>query len=184
MEAIADILTKEVEGIIPTLKASYTIFVVEDSEIYRMFLTRSLARLTNSDLEHKPNCIIHSYASGEECVKDLVKKPDIVVLDYFLNGNNPDAMDGLQLVKIIKEKSPSTEILVLSEQQDVMITAELLHQGVSSYIQKEPQGQNRIQNAILNSIKKIEKERKARTNQAVWTIILVILSIVTAAALI
>lgn len=173
------------EGNIPHYEVArpYTVFVVEDSDIYRMFLVRSLNRLTNSNLENKPNCIIHSFASGEECIEHLWKKPDIVILDYFLNGDNPSAMDGLDLVKKIKHASPSTEILVLSEQTDVQITAELFNQGVSSYIPKEPQGQNRIQNSVLNSIKRIETARKRERARAILAIVVFLLGVCVVMAL-
>lgn len=160
-----------------TFKKPIVIFVVEDSEIYRMFLVRSLLRLTNSDLTHKPYCMVHSFASGEACLENMWKKPDIVVLDYFLNGNNPEAMDGLQLLKQIKQLSTSTEILMHSDQNDVLIAAELFNQGASSYVPKEPQGQNRIQNVVLDTIQKLEKEGRKKRNHAVLAIIIFLVGI-------
>lgn len=157
---------------------AYTIFVVEDSDIYRMVLERFLSKMTNVDLSDKPDCEILSFASAEECLKMMEKKvPDIVVMDYFLNGKNGKSMGGLELLKEIKKRSPKTEVLVLSRQEDVLITAELFNQGASAYITKEPQGQNRVQNAVLETIKRIEKQKKESRNRMIILILVLILGI-------
>lgn len=157
----------------------YTIFVVEDSDIYRMVLNRFLSKMTNVDLSDKPDCEILSFASGEECLAMMEKKqPDIVVMDYYLHGNNkPNGhpMDGLQLLKEIKKRSPRTEVLVLSQQEDVLITAELFNQGAAAYISKEPQGQNRVQNVVLETIKKLEKQKKEKRKRVMMIIIALVL---------
>ncbi len=162
---------------------SYIIFVVEDSEICRMLLDRFLTKMANSNLSQKPNCVVHSFASGEECVKHLSEKPDIVVLDYFLNEKNPDAMNGLELLKEIKKHSPQTEVLVLSEQENVLVTAEFFNQGASQYISKEPQGENRIQNAVLDTIHKIDKKRILQRNKIIIVVVLLLAGIVIGAIL-
>lgn len=162
----------------------YTIFVVEDSDIYRMLLNRFLTRMTNVDLSDKPDYEIYSFASGEECLAMMEKKkPDIVVMDYYLHGNNHKPMDGLQLLKEIKKRSPKTEVLVLSQQEDVLITAELFNQGASAYIAKEPQGQNRIQNVVLETIKKLEKRKKERTRRIIIIVLTLIVGIAIGAFL-
>ncbi len=166
-------------------KKPYTIFVVEDSDIYRMVLERSLNRMPNADLSNKPNCAIYSFSSAEGCLEQLEKKtlPDIVVLDYFLNEENANAMNGLELLKEIKKRSPKTEVLILSAQKDVLITAELFNQGAAGYIPKEPQGQNRVQNAVLHSIGKIEKQRISNRNKNITIIVLLILGMAVAVIL-
>lgn len=172
------LLTEETRG------RDYTIFVVEDSDIYRMVLNRFLSRMTNVDLANKPDYEIFSFASGEECLAMMEKKkPDIVVMDYFLHGNNNKSMDGLQLLKEIKKRAPKTEVLVLSQQEDVLITAELFNQGASAYIPKEPQGQNRIQNVVLETIKKLERKKKEKTRRMIIIIVTLILGIAIGAFL-
>lgn len=157
----------------------YTIFVVDDSDIYRMLLDRFLTRMTNSDLSNKPDCEILSFASGEECLRMMdIKKPEIVIMDYFLNDKKNGKMDGLQLLKEIKKRSPKTEVLVLSQQEDVLITAELFNLGASMYIPKEPQGQNRVQNAVLETIKKLEQKKKETRRRNITLIIAFILGII------
>lgn len=159
-------------------RRKYIIWVVEDSDIYRMMLQRFLTKMTNADLSNKPDCEIQSFSSGEECLRMLeTKKPDIIVMDYFLNGKKEKSMNGLQLLKEIKSRAPKTEVLVLSQQEDVLITAELFNLGASMYIPKEPQGENRVQNAVLETIKKLEQKKKENRRRTIALIIAFILGI-------
>lgn len=158
----------------------YTIFVVEDSDIYRMMLDRFLRKMTNVDLTDKPEVEILSFASGEECLAMMEKKkPDIIIMDYYLNGHhNGKPMDGLELLKQIKKRAPKTEVLVLSQQEDVLIAAELFNQGASAYISKEPHGENRVQNVLMDTIKKLERKKKEKIRRAFMVIIALIIGIV------
>ncbi len=63
------------------------IFLVDDDALY----------LKSLELEFLdcPEYEIMSFATGELCVENLEHKPEIIILDYLLDGVNKSAMNGL-----------------------------------------------------------------------------------------
>ncbi len=59
------------------MKGKFTIVLVDDDFIFLEMLKETL--IDNEDYN------IVAYQSGEECVNNLQIKPDVIVLDYFLN---------------------------------------------------------------------------------------------------
>ncbi len=141
----------------------FNIFIVEDSDIYRELLSKFVNDIDNdSFFEENQRYKIKSFRSGEDCVNALDEKPDIVVLDYFLNGytNAKNAMNGLATLKEIKKRSPETYVVVVSSQGDFRITSELYQYGVSDYISKEPGIRERLQSSIAKLLRIIEQKEK------------------------
>ncbi len=90
-----------------------TIFLVDDDPIYLKSL--ELQFLQNPVLK------IRSFLSGEACLEQMAIKPDIIILDYKLNGSNLDAMDGAHALVAIKNMSPGTQVIMLSSAEDVEV---------------------------------------------------------------
>lgn len=87
---------------------SHPIFLVEDNDVYLKTLEKNLKENFNHGTQ------IRTFSNGEDCLKNMDLKPKIVVLDYFLDGSSPTAMNGLEVLKKIKIKSPETMVLMLS----------------------------------------------------------------------
>lgn len=117
----------------------FLIYVVEDNEWYNKLLVHTLS--LNPDFEVK------SFFSGEEMLKNLTPKVKVVTLDYRLGDTTGD-----QLLPLIKKVSPSTEVIVVSEQSDISVAIELLKLGAYDYIVKSED----IKSRILNSINHIK----------------------------
>ena len=83
------------------------ILLVEDHPIVRQGLTL----LINEEPDLEICGIAEDVAGGVAAVEKL--SPDLVLVDLFLKGS-----DGLELVKILKEKSPSLPTLILSMHQE------------------------------------------------------------------
>ncbi|MCB0429233.1 MAG: response regulator [Flavobacteriales bacterium] len=140
--------------------AQYRIFIVEDSSSARTLLAHYLQRLPRCQDLQKPKIEIYSFESGEECLQHLGLKPDIVILDYFLNDQNQEAMDGLALLRTIRRTLPSTDVIMMSSQQEVMIVAELFNNGITEYVAKEHACHVRVEQAVLRIFK--EKKQAVR----------------------
>ena len=105
-------------------KGQIKLFIVEDNFVYSFML--------EAMLKDYGNFKITSFNSGEECIELLDNNPDIIILDYNLEGK----LNGSDAFKMIHSKKPKTPVIILSSQKDVQIAADLLQNGVFDYIQK------------------------------------------------
>lgn len=77
--------------------------------------------------------VVNSYSNCEDAIKHLHQdKPDIVLMDVEL----PGGMNGIQGTKIIKEKSPNSDIIMVTVYEDSEMVYEALKSGASGYITK------------------------------------------------
>lgn len=113
------------------------IFVVEDNPVYN--------KLVVNYLESKKFHRIENFPSGEECIKRINQKPDIIIQDYLLEG-----MDGIEVLKHVKKIHPHTEFIFLSGQDSVDIAVNTLKLGAYDYIVKD-------QMALKKMVDKIHK---------------------------
>ena len=100
------------------------IFIVEDNSIYNKFIA--------NHLRSKKFNRIESFLSGEECLKNLYKKPDIVIQDYLLNG-----ISGLDVLKTSKKRSPDSEFIFLSGQDNLNVAVSSIKNGAFDYVVKD-----------------------------------------------
>ncbi|HNP07294.1 MAG TPA: response regulator transcription factor [Cyclobacteriaceae bacterium] len=77
--------------------------------------------------------VVNGYSNCEDAIKHLHSdKPDIVLMDVELAGG----MNGIKGTKIIKEKSPSSDIIMVTVYEDSEMVYEALKSGASGYITK------------------------------------------------
>jgi DNA-binding NarL/FixJ family response regulator len=76
--------------------------------------------------------VINSYGNCEDAIKQIHNdKADIVLMDIELPG-----MNGIKGTKIIKDKMPHVEIIMISVYDDSEMVFEALRSGASGYITK------------------------------------------------
>lgn len=135
-------------------KDEAVIFLVDDDELY---LLRLKDHLTEK-LYFKTR--IYTYTSGEECLNNLSVNPDIIVLDYYFNPPDDNAghkpMNGIELIKRLKEVRPDIHLIMLSCETDVEVANTAIKEGAKDYIIKYEyapiQLQYLINNIVLNRI--------------------------------
>lgn len=118
----------------------FKIFVVEDNEWYNRLLVHNLSLNPDYDIE--------SFTNGKDCLNNLHKNPDVVTLDYRL----PD-MQGLEILKKIKEENEEIQVILISEQNEIEVVVDLLKFGAYDYIVKS----NDIRERLLNTVQNIRK---------------------------
>ena len=141
-----------------------TIFVVEDDILY--------LNLINNELETMGYTNIKSFTTGKEAMHNLDKKPDIALLDYFLEKD----YTGMDILKKIKSRFPDTQAIFLTASDDVNIAVDTMRNGAYDYIVKGDTAFIRIRH-LLKKISE-ENERKARSRSIIRFQIYVIIAII------
>jgi len=122
-----------------------TIFIVDDDLFYLTIL--------NKKLTENSNFSVHTFSLGEDCLIYLSLKPDLVILDYHLNGKYTYAKNGAIIAQEIKEKSPTTETIIISSDQKLLFIDKLR----TKVMFKDRKVFGKIETKFLN-ILKIQKE--------------------------
>ncbi len=78
---------------------------------------------------------VRTFLSGEECLKSLHEKPDVIVLDHMFPQKG--AEDGLNLLEKIRKHNNNISVIVLSSQQDQSLIPKFIEKGASRYIAKD-----------------------------------------------
>lgn len=103
---------------------------------------------------------IEAYVSGELCVANLSHEPDIIILDYLLDGTDKNAMHGIQTLDKIKAVNPDIPVIMLSAQDKIEVAVNCMHHKAFDYIVKSETAFLRLQKIITSvfHLRKIEKE--------------------------
>lgn len=129
-----------------------TIFLVDDDAVF-------LKSLEIEFLQHS-NFAIQTFATGELCLEKIVENPDVIILDYHLDGINKNAMNGMETLDKIKELNIDIPVIMLSSQDKIEVAVNCMHHKAYDYIVKSETAFIRIQKTITAAFhnKKIEKE--------------------------
>jgi len=128
------------------------LFLVDDDVLF-------LRSLEIEFLQHG-NFIIETFSSGELCVKNLSNKPDLVILDYLLDGTDRNAMDGIVALDKIKSFNPEIPVIILSAQDKIEVAVNCMHHKAFDYVVKSETAFIRLQKIItaIFHLRKVEKE--------------------------
>lgn len=108
---------------------------------------------------------LKTFQDGESAMKDVVDlKPEIVVLDFHLNANNPKAKNGIEVLKEIKHVSPATKVIMFSAQDNIDIALESMRNGAYDYIIKGETAFNKMETTVnrLGDMHKLESVNTAQ----------------------
>jgi two-component system, OmpR family, response regulator len=128
------------------------IFLVDDDALYLKSL--ELDFLQNADF------VIETYPTGEECMKHLSHSPDIVILDYYLDGIDKNAINGIDTLDKIKAHNPDISVVMLSSQDKIDVAVNCMHHKAFDYVVKSETAFTRLQKIIttISQYKKMERE--------------------------
>lgn len=128
------------------------LFLVDDDMVF-------LKSLEIEFLEHA-DFTIETYATGELCMRNLSHTPDVIILDYHLDGIEKNAMNGMETLDRIKACNPNIPVVMLSSQDKIDVAINCLHHKAFDYVVKSETAFVRLQKIITTifSYKKMEKE--------------------------
>ena len=131
------------------------LFLVDDDALF-------LKSLEIEFLNH-PQFAVQTFATGELCLEGLankLNKPEIIILDYNLDGIEKNAMNGMETLDKIKAKDAKMPVIMLSSQDKIHIAVDCMHHKASDYIVKSETAFIRLQASMENIFKyqRVHKE--------------------------
>jgi len=124
-----------------TLENTRYVFVIDDDPIQTEMIKDYMKERYVFDLK--------VYTDGEAALKDVEKlKPEMVVLDYHLNSNNPGAKNGIEVLRQIKKLNPSTKVIMFTGEDNINVALESMRNGAYDYIIKGETAFNKIENTV------------------------------------
>ena len=133
-------------------KNKLKLFLVDDDVVYLKSLEIYFRRYYNFAVD--------TFATGELCLINLSKNPDIIILDYHLNGIDANAMNGIEILDGIKAYNQFIPVVMLSSQDKIDVAIECMHHKAFDYVVKSETAFVRLQKIITTIFhyQKIEKE--------------------------
>jgi two-component system OmpR family response regulator len=116
------------------------LFLVDDDVLFLKSLQNDFALNTDSE--------IHTFATGELCLASISENPDVIILDYFLNSVDKNAINGLETLDRIKSINPEIPVIMLSSQDKIDVAVNCMKHQAFDYIVKSETAFLRLQKAI------------------------------------
>ena len=128
------------------------LFLVDDDIVFLKSL--EIEFLQNEDF------VVETFDSGELCLENLDHHPDVIILDYHLDGINKNAINGVQTLDKVKEYNKDIPVVILSSQDKIEVAVSCMHHRAFDYVVKSETAYMRLKKIIDNiySYKKMEKE--------------------------
>ncbi len=128
------------------------LFLVDDDAVFLKSLEIEFLQHADFDIE--------TFATGELCIANLSHNPDVMILDYHLDGIDKNAMNGIETLDKIKKINPNLPVVMLSSQDKIEVAISCMHHMAYDYVVKSETAFMRLQKIITSifQYKKIEKE--------------------------
>ncbi|MBN2807752.1 MAG: response regulator [Prolixibacteraceae bacterium] len=127
------------------------LFLVDDDTLFLKLL--EIEFLENADFD------IETYVTGEHCLANLSNNPDFIILDYFLDGVDKNAMNGIDILDKILAINPNIPVIMLSCQDKIEVAINCMHHKAVDYVVKSETSFLRLKKIItdLTAHRKLEK---------------------------
>ena len=113
------------------------IFIVEDEELFATLLKDYLSRKTGYD--------ISLFHTGEACLENMHLNPDVIILDYYLDSQEKNAANGLEILRKLKGMGSKAHVIFLSGQSGFGVAMQSRFEGARHYVIKDDQAFERIE---------------------------------------
>jgi len=135
---------------VPAIK----LFLVDDDALFLKSLEIAFLQIEGFILE--------TFATGELCLGSLYKNPDVIILDYHLDGLVHNAINGIETLDKIKETKPQIPVILLSSQDKIDVAIRCMHHGAFDYVVKSETAFLRLQKVIesIFNLQKVQTELK------------------------
>jgi DNA-binding NtrC family response regulator len=128
------------------------LFLVDDDILFLKTLEIEFLQQADFDIE--------TFTTGELCLLNLSHNPDVVILDYHLDGIDKNAMNGIEILDKIKQYNSEIQVIMLSAQDSIEVAVNCMHHSAADYVVKSETAFIRLQKIIdsIFSYKNMEKK--------------------------
>jgi len=128
------------------------LFLVDDDVVF--------LKLLEIEFLEQEEYLVETFSTGELCLEHLSNNPDVIILDYQLDGVEKTAMNGIETLDKIKAYNPEIPVVMLSSQDKIEVAVDCMHHGALDYVVKSETAFLRLQKIItvLSNYQKMEKE--------------------------
>ena len=128
------------------------LFLVDDDVVFLKSLEIEFREHGDFDIE--------TFVSGELCMNAMSSNPDIIVLDYHLDGTDKNAINGITTLDNLRKLDPHIPVIMLSAQDKIEVAVECMHHKAFDYVVKSETAFLRLQKIIsaIFQYRKMEKE--------------------------
>ncbi len=132
--------------------AEILVFLVDDDALFLKSLEVEFLQETEYQVK--------TYTTGHHCITALSEKPDIIILDYQLDGVDNEALNGIETLDKIKAIMPDLPVIILSAQDKIEVAVNCIHHKAFDYVVKSETAFFRLKKliTIIQSGRKIEKQ--------------------------
>ncbi|MGP4039408.1 response regulator transcription factor [Gracilibacillus sp. D59] len=128
----------------------YKVLIVDDELLIRQGIINYI------EWESEGYKIVGEASNGEEALQSLeLYRPHIMITDIVMPG-----MDGIELVKQVKENYPDTEVIVLSSFENFDYVKQTFQNGVADYILKPKLNTEEL----LQTLNRVTQKQKKAAN--------------------
>ena len=136
------------------------IFLVEDDPQY--------ASILKYDLQSGTDYNVTTFTSGEALLKKVASTPDVIILDYFLEGK----LNGMEIIKRLKKFNNAIPVIMLSGQEKLQLAVNMVKHGAYDYVIKNESAFIRVKHLIERIIRHEVLAKENASNRKWRTILL------------
>jgi len=104
------------------------IFFVDDDKM--------ILNLLEYTLKNRHEYDVKTFRSGEDCLRNIGLKPDMIVMDHYFKSNGEESMSGLKALKEIRKFNKSLPVVILTSYGSKKLAREYLAEGAIKFITK------------------------------------------------
>ena len=133
-----------------TSEKNINIFLVDDDAV--------LLKAMEIDFANAGGYNVKTFPTGELCMENIFYRPDVVVLDYHLDGISQGAMNGIETLDKIKAYDPAIHVIMLSSQDKIAVAIDCMHHNALDYVIKSETAFLRIEK-VITAVMSFQKMR-------------------------
>lgn len=131
------------------------VFLVDDDSMYLKLMKHQIKEFYGRKVR------VETFHSGVDCLKSMHMKPDIIVMDHFLDDDNKD-LTGLDFLNKIRKGYKGVEVIMISASDDIRLAAYSVSKGAIGFITKS---KDAMGNLLLNIQKALLRLTSEKENQ-------------------